>query len=73
MATRHNLPPTKPLGPKTTHQWAQLMRSVLARAETVKHPIVNGLREAQAKGKTEEFLRRLGIICQQDIEREFPL
>jgi hypothetical protein len=59
--------------PQTTNEWTRLMMAVIDRAEQVGSNHLPGLRLAQADGKAEAFLRRLGIIHTGDIERELPL
>jgi len=66
--------PQKPIRtPQTSPEWARLMMAVIDRAEQIKAPNLPGLRQAQASGKAEAFLRRLGIIHTGDIDRELPL
>jgi hypothetical protein len=74
MPTRLTKAPTKPViqAPKTSAEWHQLMLQVISRAGAAKSKLLPGLRDALAKGKTEPFLRRLGIIHKNDIERLFP-
>jgi hypothetical protein len=49
------------------------MTTTIERAVTVKSKLLPGLRDAQAKGKSENFLRKLGIIHLNDINRLFPI
>jgi hypothetical protein len=74
MKTRYNqTPPQKTIkSPGTTAEWNRLMRTVIGRAEQLRHKSLPGLREALAQGRAEQHLRRMGIIHQGDIEREFP-
>ena len=58
--------PTKPL------EWTRLMQTVIKRADTVKDRRAGGLRKALATGKAEALLRRMGIISEIDLLREFP-
>jgi len=65
---------TKPIRtPQTSTEWTRLMMAVIDRAEQTGSTYLQGLRHAQANGKAEAHLRRLGIIHTTDIEREFPL
>lgn len=48
------------------------MQLVIRRAEQSQDRRLLGLRAALADGKTETALRRLGIIHEIDVEREFP-
>lgn len=59
--------------PERKVDWQRLMRAAIARAEQIGSPQVHGLRKALADGQSEAFLRRLGVIHEGDIDREFPL
>lgn len=74
MPTRLMQPAQKPTiqAPKTAAEWGRLMTAAIERATETKSRLVVGLKDAQAKGKTEQFLRRLGIIHLNDLERLFP-
>lgn len=67
-------PAQKPViqAPKTAAEWHRLMSTTIERAVEVRSRLLTGLRDAQAKGTSESFLRRLGIIHQNDIDRLFP-
>ena len=58
--------------PQTHHEWDHLMRRVIARATEQKDRRLAGLQGVISKGQTSKFLRKLGIICDNDILREFP-
>jgi len=69
----------KPLGqptgnprPKTPHEWDGLMRKVMARAVQVQDRRLQGLQGVISRGETAKFLKKMGIICENDILREFP-
>lgn len=47
------------------------MRTVISRAKEVGHPALSGLKDALANGKSEDYLRRMGVIHTRDLEREF--
>lgn len=64
-------PKPKIQAPKTQNDWRKLMQVVIARATEVQHRLLPGLRDAQVKDQSEPFLRKLGIIHQNDIERLF--
>lgn len=75
--------PSRPLKPMPKSQrkiqaperkvdWYRLMQLVIRRAEQVEDRQLSGLRRALADGKSEQTLRRLGIIHEVDIDREFP-
>jgi hypothetical protein len=74
MATRLMKAPAKPKiqAPKSVPEWHRLMMMTIERAGAAKSKLVPGLRDALAKGQAEAFLRRLGIIHQNDIDRLFP-
>lgn len=74
MATRlmNATPKPKIQAPATHAGWQNLMVSAIARAVEVRSKLLPGLRDAQAKGQAERYLRRLGIIHQNDIDRLFP-
>ena len=74
MATRLMKAPEKPKvqAPKTSPEWQRLMMAAIERATETQSRLVPGLRDALAKGQAETFLRRLGIIHQNDIDRLFP-
>jgi hypothetical protein len=74
MAPRlHNRPKTSIKMPGTHDEWHRLAVQALERAETLQDPRLNGLREAIGKGQSEPFLRKIGVVCQTDLHREFPL
>lgn len=58
-----------PVGP---HGWSQLMTATIRRAEAIQDPRLAGLRRAMVEGKAEGMLRKLGIISEADLDREFP-
>jgi hypothetical protein len=58
--------------PKSGAEWQRLMMTTIDRAVETKSRLVPGLRDALAKGQAERFLRRLGIIHPNDIDRLFP-
>lgn len=58
--------------PETHEDWHRLMLAALDVATKTSDPRLNGMRTALASGQTEQYLRKLGIICQADLQREFP-
>lgn len=74
MPTRLMNPGPKPMiqAPKTVAEWQRLMMNTIDRAVEHKSRLVPGLRDALAKGQAENFLRRLGIIHPNDLDRLFP-
>jgi len=69
---RHLKPKPKPREPDTPQGWVRLMRRVLARAKKLRDRRVPGLEEAVRKGQIRQALKRMSIICEPDILREFP-
>jgi len=58
--------------PERKVDWHRLLQQVIRRAEQLGDRQLPGLRRSLADGKAEKTLRRLGIIHDGDIEREFP-
>lgn len=52
--------------------WEALMQRAISRAERLQDRRLDGLKRAMQEGKSETFLRKLGIICETDLLREFP-
>jgi hypothetical protein len=52
--------------------WEMLMQKAIQRAEASQDRRLDGLKRAMKDGKSESFLRKLGIICEVDLLREFP-
>ena len=72
MASRINKPRQSAVKlPQTHDDWHQLMMQALQLAEKVQDPRTNGLRAALAEGKSEAYLRKIGVICPADLKREF--
>jgi len=53
-------------------EWVHLIQRAIAQADKNGDRRAYGLRKALADGKTEPTLRRLGIISEADLRREFP-
>lgn len=53
--------------------WENLMSRVIERATRLEDRRLEGLKHASSTGSSESFLRRLGIICEADLDREMPL
>ncbi len=49
------------------------MLKAIDQAERANDRRLPGLRKALADGKAEKHLRMLGIICEADLFREFPV
>lgn len=58
--------------PKNHNEWKALLNQVIDRAERMGHRQLPGLRAAMTENRAETHLRRLGIISQNDLDREFP-
>ncbi len=58
--------------PQTSQAWGVLMNAVIRRLTQLGRPTA-AMQDAYANGRSEQTLRRMGIICQTDIDREFPL
>ena len=58
--------------PQRDTEWTQLMRQTIQRADKLGDRRTQGLRKALADGKAEAHLRRMGVICETDLHREFP-
>lgn len=67
-----NAPKPAIQAPKTAAEWQHLMTATLSRATETQSKLLPGLRDAHAKGRSETYLRRLGIIHQNDLDRLFP-
>jgi len=48
------------------------MRKALTRAQETGDPRVNSLQQALREGSVETTLRRMSIVCEADVLREFP-
>lgn len=74
MKRRVNKVVTKPKrkAPRNVVEWNRLLKLALSRADTVKDRRAAGLRKAIPQGKAELLLRKMGIVCESDIAREFP-
>lgn len=73
MATRKNVPDTKkPTAPTTASGWNTLLSQAIKRAEVRGDNRLAGLKRAMVEGQAEKTLRRLGILTETDLQREFP-
>lgn len=59
--------------PTTPAEWTALMLAAIRRAEKLQHSALPGLKKALTEGKSEAYLRRMGVIHIGDIERELPI
>jgi hypothetical protein len=57
--------------PKTKQDWNRFMRRVISRAEAVGDRRLPGLKQALAQDRSETLLRKLSLVSQADIDREF--
>ncbi len=74
MPPRHNNPrpsPTLSL-PQSISDWNRLLQQAIEQAAAGQSRHLPGLRQALVDGTAEKHLRKLGIICPTDIDREFP-
>jgi len=69
--TRLLKPPPPKRGEMTAQQWMALARKALLAAEAAKDTRRAKTIQAALKGDPSKVLRRLGIICDADIQREF--
>jgi hypothetical protein len=58
--------------PILPHEWLTLLKTAIAQAEQRGDPRLEGFRKGLEVGQAERVLRRLGIVCQADLRREFP-
>jgi hypothetical protein len=70
-----NAQPTKRAiqAPNRRDDWKQLLTKAIARAEASGDRRAIGLKQALINGEAERHLRRLGIIHEGDLLREFPV
>lgn len=64
-----NKPPRRDAG--SPSQWQQLLRKAIFAAERAKDPRLASLQQALKERTAERTLRRMSIICEADISREF--
>lgn len=60
------------LAPTGPQAWQGLMTATLKRAEQLGLN-TTAMQTAYVRGQSEQALRKLGIICQADIDRLYPL
>lgn len=58
--------------PRSAIDWERLMRKAIERAEKTKDNRLTSLKMALSQGKAQVILRKLGIIGESDLDREFP-
>ena len=63
-------PPKKATSPA---DWERLASRAIAQAELAKDSRASAIRNALATGNSAQALKRLGIIGEADIQREFPI
>ena len=66
-------PDPTPKAAQGQNQWVQLLKRAIARAQTKGDQRLDALRQALQTGTAEKVLRRMSIICDADIDREFPV
>jgi hypothetical protein len=62
-----------PEASKSPIEWERLLKKALDRAEKLQDRRAGALRTALTQGKSSEVMRRMGIIGENDIDREFPI
>lgn len=75
MSTRILKPRVRPsttLVPSAPHEWDNLLRRVMARASQTHDRRLQGMADVISRGQSQQYLRRLGIVTEADILREFP-
>lgn len=72
MTVRKYKPLPSPRAATGVNQWYQLLRKAIARAQVTKDPRLAKLQDAMATSTPEKTLRKMSIICEADIQREFP-
>jgi hypothetical protein len=65
-------PSTKATTPSSAHEWAHLLQLVIQKAAEREDPRLHSLRQAAMDGRAESCLRKMAIICETDVMREFP-
>ena len=58
--------------PKGPMDWDRLLRQAIERADLTKDTRAIALRNALAQGRAAEILKKMGIIGENDLNREFP-
>lgn len=64
-------PQVAPRCAATTREWRALCQKALERARQASDRRQKGLEKALAQNQEEKVLRSLGIVCEQDLDREF--
>lgn len=63
--------PIRSKGPASPAEWEKVMRQLIDRLARLKKPH-EGLKAAYVQGNSEQMLRRMSILSQTDIDREYP-
>lgn len=71
MTTRLLKSPTK-RAPKDRTAWMRLAKQAIERAKAAGDRREHSIRLAVQKGQVEQLLRGWAIICEADLQREFP-
>lgn len=64
-------PQVTPRGAVTPREWRALCQRALERAQQASDRRVAGLEKALELKQEEKVLRSFGIVCDQDLDREF--
>ena len=62
----------QPKHPGTLMGWRALLERTIERASECGDRRLTGLQKALETGKAEATLRAMGVICEADVQREFP-
>ena len=63
--------PIKTRGPASAAEWQMVMRQLIDRMARLNKPH-DALKTAYVQGNSEQVLRRMSILSQTDIDREYP-
>lgn len=63
--------PVQSRTPANPHEWQKIMLQLMDRLQRlgIRH---DAIREAYVRGDSEQVLRRMSILSQADIDREYP-
>jgi hypothetical protein len=68
-----NNPKPQKRGVMSVVGWEQLLRKAILRAEKAQDRRLEGLKKALQDRRSELLLRKMGVICEADLDREFPI
>jgi hypothetical protein len=64
--------PSQPSRLPVGNQWILLLKKAIAMAQKTKDPRLGVLQQAMRTATAESVLRKMSIICEADLRREFP-